>query len=149
MFGPILELGIQGPCVSWIYQLGEVLLKCSYSMPGQYCSISPTAGTTFEENSRNWNIQLTQGILFFSNAYWDIFESNKSCWISTLKDPVYGRHVGDICPSRAVRRVSRIRILLLGHEPLGWQFNRIFSPKICPSIDPKTGPKCHLRKMHM
>ena len=35
--------GLQGPRVIQTYQLGEVLFKCPYSMPGQYgsCSFSP------------------------------------------------------------------------------------------------------------
>ena len=34
------------------------------------------------------------------------------------------------------------------NECAGWQFNRIFGPKNCPNIGPKTCPRCHLKKTH-
>ena len=35
-----------------------------------------------------------------------------------------------------------------GTDAPGWQFSRIFGPKNCPNIGPKTSPKCLLKRIH-
>ena len=44
---PSIFLALRGHCVTRIYGLGEVLIKCSYSVPGQYGnrSIGPPGGS--------------------------------------------------------------------------------------------------------